>query len=330
MFENPVPATEECLDTTLDFFKLNDALSGVDPIFLKRLKHRAIGEWHARSELRSLAWQLYGSAASRNLLDLRKIRARCERPFSWPRALPLTLQPGRYAKRVGQILLKLCGGNIDDLPKSFDRESARFWIEAGSPTLNRNRLIIFAFRSGFALVAIPLLAMILTTVAAAGQPAGTDLKIAFLMTLAPTAMVVGCFWLWIGVAWGMAKFDQLTYRSRLAKAIRVGFTPALCLASLTVSQVMDPTLGAVLAVATAMIAIWRYRARRGISIRIGLAERIGIFLAIGFCANLANVLKTPGLSLLPTALVACIALVVWAFDMKKTYWRSFARKRAPG
>lgn len=329
LFENPVPATEECLDTTLDFFKLNDALSGVDPIFLKRLKHRAIGEWHARSDLRGLAWQLYGSAASRNLLELRKIRARCERPFAWPRALLLTLRTGQYARRVGHILLKLCGGNIEDLPRTFDREGARFWLEAASSTLNRTRLIIIAFRSGLALVTIPLLALLVTTLASGGEPDGADLKAALVVTSSITSAAVGCVWLWIGAAWAMARFDQLTYRSRLAKGIRVGFTPALCLASIAIARLMDPALGVVFAILTVLIAAWRYKARHAMRIRIGPVERIGIFLGIGFCSSLASAFRTqPGLGLLPAAIVTCIALVIWAFDMKKLYWRPFTRKRA--
>ncbi|HET6911924.1 MAG TPA: J domain-containing protein [Rhodanobacteraceae bacterium] len=331
LFENPVPATEECLDTTLDFFKLNDALSGVDPIFLKRLKHRAIGEWHARSDLRGLAWQLYGSAASRNLLELRKIRARCERRFAWPRALLLTLRTGQYARRVGHILLKLCGGNIEDLPRTFDRESARFWLEAASSTLNRTRLIIIAFRSGLALVTIPLLAMLVTTLASGGEPDGADLKTALVVTSAITAAVIGSVWLWIGAAWAMARFDQLTYRSRIAKAVRVGFTPGLCFASIAIAQLMDPALGVVFAILTVLIAIWRYRARHAIRIRIGPLERIGFFLAIGLGSSLVSALKAqPGLDLLPTAIVACVALVVWALDMKKLYWRPSTRRRAAG
>jgi uncharacterized membrane protein YfcA len=94
---------------------------------------------------------------------------------------------------------------------------------------------------------------------------------------------------------------------------------------------MDPALGVVSAIVTVLIAVWRYRTRHALRIRIGPLERIGIFLGIGFCSSLASALRAqPGLGLLPTAIVACIALVVWAFDMKKLYWRPFTRRRAPG
>lgn len=325
LFENPVPTTEDCLDAMLDFFKLNDALSGVDPIFLSRLKHRAIGEWHARSDLRSLAWQLYGSAASRNLLELRKIRVRCERPFRWPGALWRTLRSNRYANHVAWILLKLCGNRLEDLPKAFDRRGARFWVDAAGRGLNRVRLIIFAVRSAVALTAIPLLGFVVNLIVAGGELDSIAMTTTFQITFGMTFGIVAAAWLWIGLGWAMREFDRLTYHSRMAKAVRIGFTPALCIANLAVAQLMDPALGTVLAISTLLIAIWRLLSRS--TVRIGPTERIGIAFFLIFCFSaLSGIFHDQhGMGLAPLYLIDCLALAIWAFDMKKLYWRSFAR-----
>ena len=326
LFDDPIPTTEACLDATLDFFRLNDALSGIDPMLLSRLKKRATGEWIVRSDLHSFAWQLYGSASSRNLLELRKFFRQCTRPFHWPGALLRTLRSGNYTKFSAGILLKLCGGYIDDLPKSFDRTHARFWMEAAARGLNRTRLIIFAFRSAIALAVIPSLGLLVNLISSGGEPDPAGIRATLMVTVSLTSAVIGAAWLWIGAGWSIREFDKLVHRSRMAAAISIGFTPALCVLSLIAARWMDPALGTILAIIVLVIAIWRFLSRHAVRARTGPLQRIGFFVFISVCFNgLSKAFDgQPGMGLMPPLIIACVALVVWGFDMKKSRWRSLA------
>lgn len=326
LFKDPVPMTEACLDATLDFFKLNDALSGVDPILLNRLKKRMTGEWTVRSDLHPFAWQLYGSASSRNLLELRKFFRQCARPFHWPVALLRTLRSGNYTKFAAGILLNLCGGYIDDLPKSFDRRHARFWMEAAARELNRTRLIIFAFRSAVALAAIPLLGFLVDLIASGGEPDRAGIRATLMVTISLTSAIVGVAWLWIGVGWSIREFDKLVHRSRAAAVISIGFTPVLCVFSLIAARWMDPALGTVFAIAVLVIAIWRFLSRHAVRARTGPFQRVGFFMFLSVCfSGLSRAFDgQAGMGVLPPLLIVCIALIVWVFDMKKSRWRSLA------
>ena len=326
LFDDPVPTTEECLDATLDFFLLNDALSGIDPILLNRLKKRATGEWIVRSDLHSFAWQLYGSASSRNLLELRRFFRQCTRPFHWPGALLRSFRSGNYTKFAAGILLKLCGGYIDDLPKSFDRTHARFWMEAAARGLNRTRLIIFAFRSAIALAVIPSLGLLVNLISSGGEPDPAGIRATLMVTVSLTSAVIGAAWLWIGAGWSIREFDKLVHRSRMAAAISIGFTPALCVLSLIAARWMDPALGTILAIIVLVIAIWRFLSRHAVRARAGPLQRIGFFVFISVCFNgLSKAFDgRTGMGLMPPLIIACVALVVWGFDMKKSRWRSLA------
>lgn len=326
LFNDPVPTTEACLDATLDFFRLNDALSGIDPILVDRLKKRATGEWIVRSDLHSFALQLYGSASSRNLRDLRKFIQRCKRPLYWPGALLRTLLSSNHTKFSAGILLKLCGGYIDDLPRSFDRNHARFWMEAADRGLNRTRLKIFAFRSAIALAVIPALGLLVNVIASGGQPDPAAERAILLVAILLTSAVIGVAWLWIGIGWSIGAFDKLVHRSRAAAIISIGITPTLCVFSLIAARWIDPALGTIFAIIVLVIAIWRFLSRHAFRAKTGAFQRIGFFIFISVCFN--GLSKTfdgqSEMGLLPPLIIACVALIVWGFDMMKSRWRSLA------
>lgn len=324
LHDAPIPMPEDCFKATLRFFNLDDAVSGADAVFLQRLHRRCVAEWEILPQnLDTLSWRAFGSTNRENLRRLDRLCRHCTRPFRQSGALLASLRPG-HAQQVAHLLLALCGGNVDDLPRSFDRRRARFWLDTARRDFNRTRLMVFGFRSAVALTLIPLAAMLVAIGASGGTADGIAIRGALGVSSTMTVSIVLAAWLWIGVAWTCRKLGELVRYSRAWRALRIGFVPAMCLGGLAIAVGADVAMGTFATVTAMLAAFVRYRARHGS--RLSAGAGIGLIMLVIFVSNVAtSVLNASGrLELLPPLLTAGIALALWALDMRKTRWHRAA------
>lgn len=333
LFEKPEAMPEGCFTATSEFFHYEDALSGIDPMILRRIGTRINAASLVKPEqARELA--LY--AFRNNQWNSRKhcIRAvrRLSRPFRWWRELAHALWVPAVRK-IAAVANALCNGNPDDLPAPIDRAHARFWMDAFNPAKSRVRLLLALFRSAAALALIPLafaaLAGLMQHLLQAPDPLKSALD-AWEAVFVAVGFVVVMFWVPIGTRAIFKQADALTQRSRTFRLLMLSLTPVMCAAALLVTRVIDATLGVLLAIVTLFVAIWRLRATHG---KRKLKPGEYIALAFLFFVYLNVVIALCGTStspvdpvLLPTLATVVVTLAIWAFDWFK---RGFLHPRTP-
>lgn len=324
LFDMPEAMPEACFRATSEFFHFNDALSGIDPMALRRVAARIDAAWLAKPEnQRVLEFRAFGNTLVRSRRITIAAVKRLSRPFRWWRDLPRALRPPD-ARNIARVATVLCDGNPDDLPPPFDREHARFWMEACNPAKARIRTLLALFRCAVALVMVPLAFGILVGTVQRLSQAPDWVDAAFeawkIVALAVGFMVV-LFWIPIGTRVLFREADALAQRSRAFRLLMLSFTPALCVTAMLVTRAVDATLGALIAIASMFIAVWRLRAIHGAR-KLKSIERVGLvvlfFVYVSGFITLATESALPiNPELLPTLAIALIALAMWAFDWFK-------------
>lgn len=333
LFESPEAMPEGCFTATSEFFHYEDAISGVDPMTMRRVAMRINAASLVQPEnARDLALLALRSSQ----WDSRKscIRAvkRLSRPFRWWRDLTHAMWTPA-ARTVAAVANALCNGIPDDLPASLNREHARFWMDACSPAKPRVRLLLAALRCAVALVLIPLAWAALVWFFQHQAGASNALQSAFTgwqVVAATVGVIVVLYWVPIGTRTLFNEADALAQRSTAFRLLMASFTPTLCALSIVVSRSMDVGLGIPIALASLFIAIWRMRVmhRRQALTQLGrVAWVVAIFAYVTVMTVLGN---TSGLpidpGLLPTLGIVVPALAFWAFDWHR---RGFLRPRTP-
>lgn len=336
LFEKPEHISEGCFAATSDFFHFDDALAGIDPLLLRRVRERGASAWLMREGNHGeLARRIYGAKTPGGVHWVRVAIKRATGPFRWWRDLPNALRPGKSRRQVARVLLYLCDGNLADLPAPLDKEHARFWIEAASPGLGRSKLLVYIARSVAALVLGPLLLAITGTIPAyiADAPNLLGFATSFAWGVFVTvAAVLACIWSWIGVAWLNRKLDAASDISRGLRVTLVSITPALCVTALLTARLVDPILGVLFALVALLITFLRSRARprrQPATARERLSAYIGLVLVCvmlsGPMSAVAKTIAATGLAkLAPTVAVVVLALGFWAWDWHK---RGFLKPR---
>jgi hypothetical protein len=336
LFEQPQQMSEACFATMIEFFHFDDTLGGVDPMLLRRVHHRGTIAWLLRSENHAeLARRIDGRKTVQGIRLIRDAIKHASGPFIWWRDLPHTLFGDKFARQVARVLLYLCDGNLADLPPPFNRERARFWIEAASKAPSKSKLWVFLARTIAALLFIPLacavIAAITTVFARPPNPMGIVIGTLWGLSI-PTVAVLAIIWGCIGVAWLNRKLDGRARTSRRLRVALFCITPSSCVAALLVAKLVDPVLGVILALAVLAVAFMRSRTRRPPT-RASLGPRLGTYAGLllvalmlrGFGSVLARWTATSGLAdLVPTLMVVAVTLGIWAWDWRK---RGFLKAR---
>lgn len=333
LFESPEAMPEGCFTVTSEFFHYEDAISGADPLGLRRVATRInaaslVQPEHARElalhALRNSQWSSRRSCA--------RVVKRLSRPFRWWRDLTHALWP-RATRTMATIANALCNGNPDDLPPSLDRDHARFWMDACSPAKPRVRLLLAAFRCAVALVLLPLTWAALVWFFKHQAGASGALQSAFTawqVIAASVGIIVVLFWVPLGTRVLFNEADALAQRSLAFRLLMASFTPAMCALAIVVSNSLDATLGVPIALAGMFIAIWRMRVvhrRRALTQFERVALVVAFFAYVTLMSMLGNSSGLPlDPSLLPTLAIVLPALAIWFFDWRK---RGFLRPRMP-
>ncbi|HKT41477.1 MAG TPA: J domain-containing protein [Rhodanobacteraceae bacterium] len=333
LFESPEAMPEGCFTATSEFFHYEDAISGVDPLALRRVGARINAASLVKPEqARDLALHAFrNSQWSSRKSCIRAVR-RLSRPFRWWRDLAHALwMPA--VRRVAAVANALCNGNPDDLPPPIDRAHARFWMDACSPAKPRVRLLLAALRCAVALVFLPLAwaALVWFFQHEADAPdAWQSAFTAWQVVAVSVGTIVALFWVPIGTRVLFNEADALAARSVAFRLLMAGFTPAMCALAMFVARSMDATLGTLIAIASMFIAIWRMRVvhrHRALTQFDRIARVVAFFAYVTVISVLANA-SGMGIdpALLPTFAIVLPALAFWAYDWFK---RGFLHPRTP-
>ncbi|HJP97561.1 MAG TPA: J domain-containing protein [Rhodanobacteraceae bacterium] len=333
LFDSPEAMPEGCFTATSEFFHYEDAISGADPLVLRRVATRINAASLVKPEhARDLALHAFRNSQWSSRRSCIRAIKRLSRPFRWWRDLTHALWVPA-ARKVAAVANALSNGTPDDLPASIDRDHARFWMEACSPAKPRVRLLLAALRCAVALVLLPLAwaATVWFFQHAAGAPdAWQSAFMAWQIVAASIGALVALFWVPIGTRVLFNEADALARRSMAFRLLMAGFTPVTCASAVLVARSMDATLGTLIAVVSLFIAIWRMRVVHR-SRALTQFDRVACVVAffayvtvISVLANASGLGMDPGL--LPTFAIVLPALAFWAFDW---FRRGFLRPRTP-
>jgi hypothetical protein len=323
--EPPMPAA--CLTTLLQFFDLDHALAGHDPLALQLLRRRTQLAWELqpeqRLELTSRLTRIQDKSISRKLArTLRQL----ERPFHWLQVLVSGIdvtKPRRIANTVG----RLTGGMPDAMPTSIRRDQLAFWLAAADRTkVGKPRLLLGVTRSIAGMLAM-LLVGLLSGLAFAVYP---DRFIASpLIFLVSCAAAASATWLLL-MAW--IPLDQWHARSEELPArwpwICLMLIPILCSAGLLLTMSPFPATSLLLIVPATLLAFRRYGRRQGGGRFFSLARRF-VWIGAVMLSQIVRALNESdaangavAVALLP-GLLAGVALVAWCLDL----WKNRRRLR---
>lgn len=328
LFEQPEHMSEACFAATSGFFHFDDALAGIDPMLLRRVRDRGTIAWLLRAENHAeLARRIYGRKTPGGVHRVRTaIRLASGSPRLW-RDLLFALPPGR-APRHATLLLRMCNGNIADLPPPIDPDHAKFWVEAGGTTFGKPKLLAYVARTIAALLLIPAAIALFTAVVGYAASTPDNLApavVAYRVLLGITLAIVAIIWACVGAAWFARALESLGLKSRRARIMLFSLTPAWCCIALLIAAVVDPVLGVVTAIAILMIAFLRSRSSarsRPASRGGGLAALAGFGLVLvmmgGIVSALARLTAATGAaSVVPTLSLVAITIGIWAWDWRK-------------
>lgn len=338
LFEKSEPMSAACFDAVAAFFNFGDALNGIDPLLLHRVRQRGTMTALVRDNaFRELARRIYGSDTVQGTSKVRSAIRLTRHPFTRWRALRNSLIPDRHLQHTAKVLLGLCGGYLDDLPAPLDKQHARFWIDAGTAGFAKAKLWVYLARSVMTVTIIPLAAALLVAaISSVNTPHYVLPAIkAAGFVLAAMSAIVALFWGLVGMTLVSNKLDLMAGKSRQWRIATFSLTPALCSASLLVAATVDVVVGTGVAVGVMFLALFRNTAKHGRrkSHTFGLLRAFAMIVLSGSTiSGIGGVADGPGNArlgwqLLPIAIVVAVTLGIWAWDWHK---RGFLARRAPG
>ncbi|WP_201314793.1 hypothetical protein [Dyella sp. EPa41] len=199
LFQEVPPMPVDAQEALLGFFDLDRVQSRIDAASLARLSRRMQLAW----ELQRAHHETLRRRVGIESFTVRKIRSllgESSQPFSWPSVLMAGFMPSAVHRRA-RFLTRLCQGQFNDLPASFDRRRVQFWLDATQGGVTRARLALGATRWLSALLVAAIVGLLIAIAPAngndlTGQAASFDLTPLFV--LLGLALAPGLLWaLWM-------------------------------------------------------------------------------------------------------------------------------------
>jgi len=264
LFRNPQPMASTCLDTLLQFFDLEQVLSGVNPMALAQLRRRQLAMWYLLPQNdRSLALRL--NIPTNRSPDRRQMAA-CLRllqaPWRWQSVPWPAIRRGRTAA-IGRFIHALCSGHLAELPAQINRAHAEFWYRAVLPgAMTWPRFAVGSVRAVF--LALVLMASIagVTTLSAWASGGGFDGYVAWGVGAIMAGGTLGIWlafagWIWLDHWQGLPEASP----SRPVWLRRM-LLPALCVAVAALDYLANAPVGAtVILVPTLVLSLRRFNHR---------------------------------------------------------------------
>jgi len=334
LFREPRPMASTCLDALLQFFDLQQVLSGVNPIALAQLRQRQLSLWYVLPENhRALALRL--NIPTNGSPDTKPVQA-CLRllcaPLRWQSVLWPAIRRNQTAT-IARLIQGLCGGQFVDLPARIDRQHAEFWYRAAQlGQFSWPRFAVGSVRAAFLALIVMVGMASITALSSWSQGSATQ----WYASLGIAAiMAAGVFSVWLSyAAWmWLDHWQGLPESATSANAwLRRALIPVLCAASLALDYLAKAPVPAVcVTLPTLVLALRRYRHRSPPragrrSLRLG-SSLPGVAFLLIVLANAASRLQFEFFDHIPLlAIAASATLCIWLADMWR--YRHHFRTRA--
>lgn len=325
LFGDPKPMAPACLDTLLQFFDLQQVLSGVNPLALARLRERQLALWYLLPQNhRALALRL--NVPTNRSADPKVLQA-CLRllqaPWRWQSVPWTAILRGRSAA-IARLIHGLCGGLIDDLPAQINRQSALFWYRAAlTPAMSWPRFAVGTVRAVFVALMVLIGIVGVTALASAGRAVEFNWSGSLCVGSLMAASMLGLWLIYAGWIW-LDHWQGLPEANGSGQPwLRRMLIPGLCATSLGLDYLAgQPVLSMFITMTTLILAVRRYY-HRSAARPAKRRARIGSAIpGIGFlCIVLANAmskLQSEIFDDIPlVAILATMTLCIWLSDM----WR---------
>ncbi|KGI78047.1 hypothetical protein LF63_0106660 [Oleiagrimonas soli] len=315
--EPPMPQANQ--DVFLEFFDLNTAQAGHDPLALSRLRQRMQIAWEMQPEhAPQLTDRLYrqSTTAKRREKVSAIVHSAIEslrRPFRRSSLLLQALRPYRCSA-MRDFILGTSGGDPENMPTDIDRRPLKFWLDAGHRyRVSAARLQVFAARS---VLAMTIALLVYGVGVLLNQPAfGFDPAVRHVgkLVVVCTTVLIALPWFWL--AW--QGLDQWQIQPEPLPVqwpwLCLIFIPLLSMAGVALSLLGVAAFGLPLLALACILALRRFLVRR----RGGRAIstywiRVAIWIiAVNYAARLASLHLLPILA--PAA--ALIACTLWGVDL---------------
>jgi hypothetical protein len=325
LFRNPQPMASPSLDTLLQFFDLEQVLSGVNPIALAQLRRRQLAMWYLLPQNdRALALRL--NIPTNRSPDPRQMNA-CLRllqmPWRWQSVLWPAIRQGRTAA-IGRFIHGLCSGHLAELPPQINRAHAAFWYRAVLPgAMSWPRFAVGSVRAGFLALILMTVALGIATLIWWTSGDGTHMLTALGIGAVMAANILGLWlayagWIWLDHWQGLPESSP----SRPVWLRRM-LVPALCVLVAALDYLANaPVAATVILVPTLVMSLRRFNHRakprpRRKPIRLGSNLRgMGVLLVV--LASIASKLAPELPEYVPVIVIgAVIPMGFWIADM----WR---------
>jgi hypothetical protein len=334
LFREPQPMASTCLDALLQFFDLQQVLSGVNPIALVQLRQRQLALWYVLPENhRALALRL--NIPTNRSPDPRPVQACLSllyAPLRWHRVLWPAIRRHQTAT-VARLIHGLCGGQFADLPARIERQHAEFWYRAAQlGQFSWPRFAVGSVRAAFLALIVMVGMASITALSSWSQGSATEwyasLGIAAIMAAGSFSVwLVYAAWMWLDFWQGLPE-SATSANTWLRRAL----IPMLCATSLALDYLAKaPLLAGCATVPILVLALRRYhhrsppRAGRR-NLRLGSSlPGVGFLLIV--LANAASRLQLEFFDHIPLVAIAVSATVcIWLADMWRH--RRYFRTRA--
>jgi hypothetical protein len=324
LFRNPQPMASACLDTLLQFFDLEQVLSGINPIALAQLRRRQLAMWYLLPENdRAFASRL--NISTKRLSDRRQL-ASCLRllqgPWRWQSVPWPAIRRGRVVA-VGRLIHTLCSGHLAELPPQIDRANAAFWYRAAlTGVMSRPRFAVGSVRAGFMALILMTGVVGVATLTSWANGDGLHVFTALGIGAVMAANILGIWLVYAGWIW-LDHWQGLPESSQMRPIwLRRMLIPALCAAAIGLDYLATLPVAAIAVIgATLIMALRRFQHRSpprpaGKKTRTG-STLPGVFFLFIVLANMI-----PKLAQLPEqipiiAIGAMVPMAIWMADM----WR---------
>jgi hypothetical protein len=320
LFRNPQPMASTCLDTLLQFFDLEQVLSGVNPMALAQLRRRQLAMWYLLPQNdRALALRL--NIPVNRAPDRRQLAA-CLRllqtPWRWQSVPGQALRRGRTAA-IGRLIHGLCSGHLAELPPQIDRANAVFWYRA-APTgaMSWTRFAVGSVRAGFLALILMTVVVGIATLIWWTSGDGTHVLAALDLGAVMAANILGLWlayagWIWLDHWQGLPESSP----SRPVWLRRM-LLPALCAAVLGLDYLANAPVAAIaILVPTVAVSLRRFNHRA--KPRLGLASNLSVLgfllVVLGSTASKLALLLPEHFPVIGTGVL--IPMGFWIADM----WR---------
>jgi hypothetical protein len=319
LYREALPMPESCLTALLDFFDMNHALAGHDPLALQRLQRRMQLAWDLLPQNRDILARRLGMRNDRKRRTLDRLLHRLTRAFHWREVIRIALMPNADTRLV-RFVMQLSKQHPEDLPANCDRRRIGFSLEAADRRqVGKARLLVGGIRCAAALSFGLLLGVLLGIATRLPPERFAYGALTVTVMLAALPCLIWASWMaWLPLQNWQAMPEHAPARWPWLNLLLV---PLLCIAGLAISFGVN---GSPLALLLLFPALWlaflRYRRKSTLNLRI--SPRV-IWLAMCFVYLFLNAASRAGGFGLPVIFIALAAIAMWGIDL----WRHRRRLR---